>query len=175
MILSSISGIVVQVAAGSEKHARTLGQGLVRLAFAVDAAYRSAGRDLDLTAQQAQLLCAVGLATGEDGRPVAANRPTAIGGLAAALQCDQSNASRLVDRAARRGLLVRRRGGGGDGRVTLVELTDEGRRCLGRFIANLQEKAIDPYFAGWAPERQAGALATLNELADTLEGCADAR
>ena len=169
MILSSVFATVLAMADRGERRAASLGQGLVRLASAVDAAYTRASRDLDLTAQQAQLLCAIGLATGDDGRPVTANRPTPIGELAAELHCDQSNASRLVDRAAKRGLLVRRRGADTDGRVTLVELTDEGSRQLDRFIAILQQKAIDPHFSDWPPDRQAGALETLNALADTLE------
>src|SRR5688572_5603140 len=99
------------------EEARSVGQGLVRVMVAVDAAYTRASRDLELTAQQAQLLCA-------------SLRPAAIGDLAAALHCDRSHASRLVDRAAKRGLLVRRRGADPDGRVTLVELTPEGRRSV---------------------------------------------
>jgi DNA-binding MarR family transcriptional regulator len=148
--------------------AKSLGQGLVRVSFAVDAAYSRASRELDLTSQQAELLCAIGLDTAEDGRPMAANRPTAVGELAVVLRCDQSNASRLVDRASRRGLLTRRRGADGDGRVTLVELTDEGRRCVDRFVATLRD-AIDPLFADWPAAEQTRALAVLNTLADTLE------
>jgi DNA-binding MarR family transcriptional regulator len=153
----------------ADRQATNLSQGLVRLAVAVDAAYARASRELDLTSQQAQLLCAIGLATGEDGRPVVGNRPTPIGRLAAELHCDQTNATRLVDRAAKRGLLRRRRGADTDGRVILVELTDEGRGQLDRFITILLQEAIDPLFTDWTPERQAAALAVLNSLADTLE------
>jgi DNA-binding MarR family transcriptional regulator len=153
----------------ADRQAATLGQGLVRLAVAVDAAYARASRELDLTSQQAQLLCAIGLATGEGGRPIVGNRPTPIGRLAAELHCDQSNATRLVDRAAKRGLLRRRRGADSDGRVTLVELTDEGQRQLDRFMAILMREAIDPHFSTWSPQRQDAALEVLNALADTLE------
>jgi DNA-binding MarR family transcriptional regulator len=146
-----------------------LGQGLIRLAVAVDAAYARASRELDLTSQQGQLLCAIGLAADEDGRPVAGNTPTPIGRIAVELHCDQSNASRLVDRAAKRGLVVRRPGADADGRVTLVELTDEGRRYLDRFLAILLQEAIGPQFSDWPSERQAEALEVLNSLADTLE------
>ena len=144
-----------------DRDASSVGQGLVRLMVAVDAAYTRASRDLELTAQQAQLLCA-------------SLRPAAISDLAAALHCDRSNASRLVDRAAKRGLLVRRRGADPDGRVTLVELTPEGRRSVDRFIEILQE-TIDPLFDDWPPERQASALDVLNALAGTLEGAATPR
>jgi DNA-binding MarR family transcriptional regulator len=157
------------MADATDRQATNLSQGLVRLAVAVDAAYARASRRLDLTSQQAQLLCAIGLASGEDGRPTAANRPTPIGRLAAELHCDQSNASRLVDRAAKRGLLTRLRGADSDGRVTLVELTEDGRRQLDRFIAILLQETIDPLFSDWLPERRAGALEVLNSLADTLE------
>jgi DNA-binding MarR family transcriptional regulator len=153
----------------TDRQATNLSQGLVRLAVAVDAAYARASRQLDLTSQQAQLLCAIGLASSEDGRPAAANRPTPIGRLAAELHCDQSNASRLVDRAAKRGLLRRLRGADSDGRVTLVELTEDGRRQLDRFIAILLQDTIDPLFSDWPPERRTGALEVLNSLADTLE------
>ena len=152
----------------ASRQAASLGQGLVRLAFAVDTAYERAGRDLGLTAQQCQLLCAVGFDVGEDGRWVPASRGTPVGALAAELHCDQSNASRLVDRAVKRGLLVRRRGADRDGRVTLVELTSEGRRQLEEFIGILMQ-TLDPPFADWSYERQSGALEILNSLADTLE------
>jgi DNA-binding MarR family transcriptional regulator len=160
---------MMPTADAADSQVTNLSQGLVRLAVAVDAAYARASRELDLTSQQAQLLCAIGLATGEDGRPFAANRPTPIGRIAAHLHCDQSNASRLVDRAATRGLLTRRRGADSDGRVTLVELTEEGRRQLDRFLANLLQERIDPLFSDWHPERMAAALEVVDSLADTLE------
>jgi hypothetical protein len=96
----------------------SLGQGLVRPAFAADAAYTRASRELDLTSQEAQLLCAVGLHPGP-ARP-------------------------------------------------LVDLTEEGRRCVESFVAILAE-TIDPLFAAWPPAEQAEAQAVLNRLAGTLE------
>jgi DNA-binding MarR family transcriptional regulator len=169
MMVSTNSGTVRGIAEPMHERPTNLGQGLMRLAFAVEAVYARASRDLDLTSQQAQLLCAVGLASDENGRPVAINRPTPVGRLAAALHCDQSNASHLVERAVKRGLLTRRRGADKDGRVTLVELTDAGRRRLDEFTANLLNAEIEPRFAAWPPERQAAALETLNSLADTLD------
>ena len=158
----------------TSREAASLGQGLVRLAFAVDTAYESAGRHLGLTAQQCQLLCAVGFDVDGDGRWLPASRGTPVGELAAELHCDQSNASRLVDRAVKRGLLARRRGADRDGRVTLVELTSEGRRQLDEFIGILMQ-TLGPPFADWSPERQDDALEILNSLADTLEGAGDQR
>ena len=167
-------GYSSSMATSSDRQAASLGQGLVRLAFAVDTAYAQAGRDLGLTAQQCALLCAVGFDVDVDGRWLPAERGTPIGKLAAELHCDQSNASRLVDRAVRRGLLERRRGLDADGRVTLVELTSEGRRQLDQFVGMLM-RTIDPLFEDWSPERQVGALEVLNALADTLETASDQR
>ena len=84
----------------------TVPRALGRLRVALDAAYTDASREMGLTAQQAELLCA-------------ALRPTAIGDLAEVLRCDRSNVSRLVDRAASRGL-VRRCGEQADLRVTFI-------------------------------------------------------
>ncbi len=75
---------------------------LGRLRVALEETFAQASRESGLSAQQAELLCA------------AMMRPGAIGDLARVLHCDRSNVSRLVDRAARRGL-VYRRGGDSDG------------------------------------------------------------
>jgi DNA-binding MarR family transcriptional regulator len=133
----------------------SIGRGLVRLMVAVDDAYTQASRELRLTAQQAQLLCA-------------ALEPAAVGDIAGVLHCDRSNVSRLVDRVARRGLVTRRRGSDPDRRVTIVELTDEGQRCVERFIEILEART-ESLFAEWPPERQQTARELLDALADTLE------
>src|SRR5215472_7958425 len=96
---------------------------LGRLRVALDEVYAAASQQVGLTVPQAELLCA-------------ALRPTAIGDLAHLLRCDRSNVSRLVDRAARRGLLER----GveeSDGRMSVVELTVRGRRLAERFLKEL--------------------------------------
>jgi DNA-binding MarR family transcriptional regulator len=134
---------------------RTLPPALGRLRVALDDAFQRASRDLGLTAQQAELLCA-------------AMSPAAIGDLARALRCDRSNISRLVDRASTRGLLARR-AGADDGRVTLIELTAEGERLARRFIAVL-EAQTETLRAGWPPTREQTAVALLNEIADALDG-----
>src|SRR5690348_11166554 len=92
----------------------TVPRALGRLRVALEDAFTRASRELGLTAQQAELLCA-------------AMAPKAVGDLAQALRCDRSNISRLVDRASARGLLERR-AGDLDGRVSLIQLTDEGDR-----------------------------------------------
>ena len=132
----------------------TVPRALGRLRVVLDAAYTQASRETGLTAQQAELLCA-------------AMRPTAIGDLAEVLRCDRSNVSRLVDRAASRGL-VRRRGGQTDGRVTVIELTARGQRLAERFITTL-ESQLQPLVTGWSSKRQRAAIETLTTLADALE------
>lgn len=129
-------------------------QALGRLRVALEDAYVQSSRELGLTAQQAELLCA-------------AMRPAAVGDLAQVLRCDRSNVSRLVDRAANRGL-INRRGIEGDGRVTIIELSPEGERLAHRFIASLEAR-LEPLLAEWSPRRQRDATRTLNELADALD------
>ncbi len=141
----------------SARPAVSVPQVLGRLRVAMDETYVQASRELGLTAQQAELLCA-------------AMRPGAIGDLARVLRCDRSNVSRLVDRAAKRGLLERR-GEQSDGRVTVIELTPEGRRLAERFIKTLESKT-KPLLATWSAKRQQAAAETLTELAETLETAA---
>lgn len=137
---------------------QTLPQALGRLRVALEDAYQRASRELGLTAQQAELLCA-------------AMRPAAVGDLAHTLRCDRSNVSRLVDRASTRGLLTRR-AGEGDRRVTLVELTAEGERLARRFIATLEAQTAT-LRADWPDTRQQAAVGLLNELADALDASAE--
>jgi DNA-binding MarR family transcriptional regulator len=136
-------------------------QALGRLRVVLDDAYVRGSRELGLTAQQAELLCA-------------SLSPAAVGDLARVLRCDRSNVSRLVDRASAHGLL-RRRGGEDDGRVTLIELTPKGRRLAERFIEYLESQTRD-LLAGWSDERRGQATQILNEIADVLDepGLADA-
>jgi DNA-binding MarR family transcriptional regulator len=120
----------------------------------LDDAYVRGSRDLGLTAQQAELLCA-------------ALTPTAVGDVAEVMRCDRSNVSRLVDRASARGWL-RRRGGEDDARVTMVELTPEGRRLAERFIGYLVAGTRDLLDA-WSAERRDTATEILSEIADALD------
>jgi DNA-binding MarR family transcriptional regulator len=140
--------------AASHNAPQTLPQALGRLRVALEDAFQRASRELGLTAQQAELLCA-------------AMRPAAVGDLAHTLRCDRSNVSRLVDRAATRGL-VKRRAGELDGRVTVVELTTEGERLARRFIAAL-EAQTQTLRADWPGTRQQTAVELLNEIADALD------
>jgi DNA-binding MarR family transcriptional regulator len=133
---------------------QSLPQALGRLRVALNDAFQRASRELELTEQQAELLCA-------------AMSPTAVGDLAHILRCDRSNVSRLVDRAAVRGLLTRR-AGDDDGRVTLVELTADGQRLARRFIA-LLEAQTRTLRAGWPATRERTAVGVLGEIADALD------
>ena len=117
-------------------------------------AYLRTSRELGLTAQQAELLCA-------------AMRPMAIGDLAEVLRCDRSNVSRLVDRASSRGLLERR-AGDSDGRVNIVSLTDKGHVLAQLFIAAL-ERQLDDVLDQWSPQKQRSAVRLMTEIADALD------
>jgi len=134
----------------------TVPRALGRLRVALDDAFTRASRELELTAQQAELLCA------------AMVRPSGVGDIARALRCDRSNVSRLVDRAASRGL-VRRRDDDGDGRVSMIELSPHGERLARQFIAAL-EAQLEGLLSEWPDKRQRAAVRTLNEIADALDG-----
>src|SRR3954447_16639200 len=96
-------------ASADEARSASVPQALGRLRVAMDEAYVQTSRELGLTTQQAELLCA-------------AMRPDAVTDLARTLRRDHSSISRLVDRAAQRGLLDRR-AQDSDGRVSVIELT----------------------------------------------------
>jgi DNA-binding MarR family transcriptional regulator len=132
----------------------TVPQALGRLRVALDDAYQRASRRHGLTPQQAELLCA-------------ALRPTPVGSLAQTLRCDQSNVTRLVDRASRRGL-IRRRSDREDGRVTLIELSAKGRKAAEGFIATL-ESQLSELLTGWPDEREHDVVDALNEIATALD------
>lgn len=149
-----MSEIELQAPENGFREPATVPQALGRLRVALDDAYERASRELGLTAQQAELLCA-------------AMRPAAVGDIAGALRCDRSNVSRLVDRAATRGLVVRR-SGPDDRRVTVIQLSVKGRRLAERFIATL-EAQLAPLLAAWPQERKEEAVGVLTEMADALD------
>lgn len=140
-----------------DAHARpasTVPRALGRLRVALEDAYLRASRELGLTPQQAELLCA-------------ALQPAATGDIARALRCDQSNVTRLVDRASKHGL-VRRRAHEPDGRITIIELSPKGRRLAERFTAAL-ELQLDELVAQWPASRRQTTVKTLNEISDALD------
>lgn len=133
---------------------QTLPEALGRLRVALDDAFVRASRDVGLTPQQAELLCA---AMGAGG----------IGNLAQTLRCDRSNVSRLVDRAAAHGLLTRR-AGDRDGRVTLVDLTARGELLTRRFLSALESQTKE-LRARWSADRRQLAVDLLNEISNDLD------
>jgi DNA-binding MarR family transcriptional regulator len=147
-------GYAAQVDSGGGPAPDTVPRTLGRLRVALVDAYLRASRELGLTAQQAELLCA-------------AMRPSAIGDLAEVLRCDRSNVSRLVDRASSRGL-VERSADDSDGRVNMVRLTDEGDALARRFIAAL-ERQLDDVLAQWSPQKQRSAIRLMTEIAHGLD------
>lgn len=148
--------ILRRVAAGDSPAPRpsTVPQALGRLRVALDDSYLRASRELGLTAQQAEVLCA-------------ALRPQSVGELAQVLRCDRSNVSRLVDRAARHGWLWRREDEA-DGRVSLIELSPTGERLARKFIATL-EAQLEALLATWPEDRRENVVTALNEIADALD------
>jgi DNA-binding MarR family transcriptional regulator len=134
--------------------ATTVPRALGRLRVALEDAYLRVSRQLGLTAQQAELLCA-------------ALRPAAVGELATVLRCDQSNVTRLVDRASKRGL-IHRRADQRDGRVTVIELSPKGRRLAEKFIESL-EGQLAGLLAEWPERQQQTAVDAMNEISEALD------
>jgi DNA-binding MarR family transcriptional regulator len=152
--VSSRCGRILGVNEAPPHGADTVPRALGRLRVALEDAYVRTSRELGLTPQQAELLCA-------------AMSPAAVGELARTLRCDRSNVTRLIDRASTRGLF-RRRGGQEDGRVTVVELTPEGERLARRFLAALTARTAT-LRASWSRERQQLAVDLLTEISDALD------
>lgn len=90
-----------------------LATALMRVHRQVRTVLGAVARDLDLTVQQAELMC------------VLSTRNPSFGELAELLGCDKTNITGLVDRLVRRGL-VARRVDDADRRVTRLELTPAG-------------------------------------------------
>ncbi|HEV2999106.1 MAG TPA: MarR family transcriptional regulator [Solirubrobacteraceae bacterium] len=135
----------------------TVPQALGRLRVELNESFERVSRELGLSAQQAELLCA-------------AMRPAAVGDVARVLHCDRSNVTRLADRVAERGLLTRRPGDT-DGRVTVLELTPEGDLLARRFIAAL-ESELDDLLATWTERRKRDAVRLLGAVSDALRAAA---
>jgi DNA-binding MarR family transcriptional regulator len=137
-----------------EAKSASVPQALGRLRVALEDAYLRASREVGLTPQQAELLCA-------------AMSPAAVGRLAETLRCDRSNVSRLVDRASAHGHL-RRRDGEDDARVTVIELTTEGERLARRFLSALESQTA-MLRGGWPAQRERLIVELLNEISDALD------
>jgi DNA-binding MarR family transcriptional regulator len=132
----------------------TVPRALGHLRVALDDAHARAGRELRLTAAQAELLCA-------------ALRPASVGALAQVLRCDRTNVTHLVDRAVERGW-IERRSHDTDRRQSLIALTPRGEELARQFIERL-EAQLAPMLATWSDKRQHAAVDMLNGIADELD------
>jgi len=89
------------------------------------------------------------------------DRALSMGELAERAMLSPSGITRLVDRLAAGGLLVRRPAPG-DGRVTMATLTPEGRRLV-RAAAMTHLRGIREHFTGRLSRRQLGEVASALE------------
>lgn len=115
--------------------------GLIRLTFLVQGVYAEVGRDCDLTAAQAQMLCSV------------ADRSVGMAELSAVLGLEKSSVTGLVDRAEQRGLVLREQDPS-DRRAVRVSLTPAGRRALTKFRAEVTARLDEVLDALPATERE---------------------
>lgn len=132
-----------------------IASGLVRLMLSMEALYNRQSRKAGLTAQQAQLLC------------TAARRKAGLGEIAEVLHCDRSNVSRLLDRVTRRGL-AHRVADTRDGRVSVLELSPDGREIVNSFETDLAAR-LGRLIAGWPARQRQAAAGTLAALIDAIQ------
>ena len=128
--------------------------GLVRLMLSMEALYNRQSRKAGLTAQQARLLC------------TAARRKAGLGEIAEALDCDRSNVSRLLDRVTHRGLAYRAPDSR-DGRVSVLQLSQDGQTLVNSFEADLAAR-LSRLIADWPAKKRQAAAGTLAALIDAL-------
>ena len=108
---------------------------LVELYIALDRVYQEASKEIGLSPQQAQLLCAADW------------KSPALGELADALNCDKTNITGLADRVERLDL-VERVADPDDRRVTRLEVTEKGKELISRLHAELNRRLEDGRFSG---------------------------
>ena len=101
--------------------------GLVRLAFLVETLYAEVGRDCELTASQARLLCML------------ADTAVGMAELSGLLGLERSSLTGLVDRAEQRGLVVRQ-ADPSDRRAVKVAISRAGAKAVHRFHDELTER-----------------------------------
>jgi DNA-binding MarR family transcriptional regulator len=136
----------------AEPEDRELAESLSGLHRELGAIYSSVSKTMDLTVQQAQLLCLV------------ANHAPSFGELAALLGCDKTNVTGLVDRLARRDLL-RREPDPADRRVAHVVLTEAGE-LIGKQLRAAFAEVVSERFGAW-PAEQRRQLTELGNAAAT--------
>jgi DNA-binding MarR family transcriptional regulator len=129
--------------------------GLVRLMLSMDALYNRQSRKAGLTAQQAQLLC------------TAARRKAGLGEIAEVLHCDRSNVSRLLDRVTHRGLAYRAPDGR-DGRVSVLQLSPDGRAAVNSFETALAAR-LSRLTADWPARKRQAAASAVTALIEAIQ------
>ena len=129
--------------------------GLVGLMLSMDALYSRQSRKAGLTAQQAQLLC------------TAARRKAGLGEIAEVLRCDRSNVSRQLDRVTRRGL-AHRATDSRDGRVSVLQLSPDGKEVVHKFEAGLAAR-LSHLIAGLPARKRQAAASTLAALTGAIQ------
>jgi DNA-binding MarR family transcriptional regulator len=140
------------MAASDEELAETL----IGVFREVDGLFGAASRGLDLTPQQAQLLC------------FARHLRPSFGELATLLHCDKTNVTGLVDRLERRGLLTRRPDPQ-DRRKSRVHLTPAGEDLAGRFQDAVGGALAGP-FGSWSGAERDDLVRLLRSAGTTLRG-----
>ena len=129
--------------ADSSNEIQPLAGSLIGLYLALDRVYEEASREVGLSPQQAQLLCAADW------------KSPALGELANALHCDKTNITGLVDRVERQDL-VERLPDSADRRVTRLGLTAKGKVAVDRFHGELNRR-----LAGVSSDSQIDAAAIM--------------
>jgi DNA-binding MarR family transcriptional regulator len=128
---------------------------LIDVMLELESVYSAASRQLGLTAQQAQLLCAV-------------TESVSVGELATSLHCDRSNVTRLLDRMDGKNLLTRTPDDQ-DRRVTRISLTAQGEERVARIKSGVEDR-LTALLSGWPASRTAAALEVLEHLGRDLRG-----
>jgi DNA-binding MarR family transcriptional regulator len=115
-------------------------EALVRLAHLVQVVFGDVSREHDLTPQQAQLLCLL------------VGGPVGMTELTRSLHLEKSSLTGLVDRAEKRGLVVRIRDAR-DRRACLIELTCDGARIAVQAHNGVAER-LETLAGGLPPEHR---------------------
>jgi DNA-binding MarR family transcriptional regulator len=129
---------------------RQLAAGLVRLSFLVQREYGEVSRANGLTPQQGQLLC------------VLLGGPVGMAELGCSLHLEKSSMTGLIDRAERRGLVIRVRDCR-DRRAYQVALTDQGAELAARFHDHVC-RAMESLAGELAPTDQRHLSGAINEI-----------
>lgn len=104
-------------------------------------------------------------------RWLVSSSPTSVSDVAAALDVSQPTASRTLAGLERQGLVARQ--ATADGRVTLVEITPEGRRTMRR-VARYRHRQLEMALGGMADGQRHRLALSLEDLVERLRGSSSA-